>query len=139
MKFSVNNICPCGSFKKYKKCCNLFHEHIKTPVNALELMKSRYCAYALGKSEYIILTTHQNNIDFKSNKKSWNNDILDFCGNTEFTKLDILDFSDGEIESFVTFKANMIQNDEDVSFIEKSRFLKVNEKWLYIDGQFIEG
>ena len=50
-----------------------------------------------------------------------------------------MDFIDDEVESFVTFKANMIQNSEDVSFIEKSRFVKINERWLYIDGQFIEG
>ncbi len=136
MKFSVNNTCPCGSSIKYKKCCKPFHEQINFPKNALELMKSRYCAYALEKSEYIIFTTHPNNIDYKENKNSWNEDILDFCKNTKFEKLEILDFIDDKDESFVTFKANIIQNNEDVSFVEKSRFIKINEKWLYIDGQF---
>ena len=137
MKFSANDNCPCGSLIKYKKCCKSFHENIKTPINALELMKSRYCAYAIEKSEYIILTTHQNNRDFNTDTKVWNNDILDFSRNTKFEKLEILDFIDGQTESFVTFKANITQNKQDVSFIEKSRFIKENGKWQYIDGEFI--
>ena len=137
MKFSANDNCPCGSLIKYKKCCKPFHENIKTPINALELMKSRYCAYAIEKSEYIILTTHQNNRDFNTDTKAWNNDILDFSKNTKFEKLEILEFIDGQTESFVTFKANITQNKQDVSFIEKSRFVKENGKWQYIDGEFI--
>ena len=138
MKFSANDNCPCGSLVKYKKCCKPFHENIKTPITALELMKSRYCAYAIEKSEYIILTTHQNNRDFNTDTKAWNNDILDFSKNTKFEKLEILEFIDGQTESFVTFKANITQNKQDVSFVEKSRFVKENEKWQYIDGQFID-
>ena len=138
MKFSANDNCPCGSLVKYKKCCKPFHENIKTPITALELMKSRYCAYAIEKSEYIILTTHQNNRDFNTDTKAWNNDILDFSKNTKFEKLEILEFIDGQTESFVTFKANITQNKQDVSFIEKSRFVKENGKWQYIDGQFID-
>ena len=137
MKFSANDNCPCGSLIKYKKCCKPFHENIKTPINALELMKSRYCAYAIEKSEYIILTTHQNNRDFNTDTKVWNNDILDFSKNTKFEKLEILEFIDGQTESFVTFKANITQNKQDVSFVEKSRFVKENGKWQYIDGEFI--
>ena len=137
MKFSANDNCPCGSLIKYKKCCKPFHENIKTPITALELMKSRYCAYAIEKSEYIILTTHQNNRDFNTDTKAWNNDILDFSKNTKFEKLEILEFIDGQTESFVTFKANITQNKQDVSFIEKSRFIKENGKWQYIDGEFI--
>jgi SEC-C motif-containing protein len=137
LKFSANDNCPCGSLIKYKKCCKPFHEDIKTPINALELMKSRYCAYAIEKSEYIISTTHQKNRDFNTDTKVWNNDILDFSRNTKFEKLEILEFIDGQTESFVTFKANITQNKQDVSFIEKSRFIKENGKWQYIDGEFI--
>ena len=101
-------------------------------------MKSRFCAFAVCNSEYIIFTTHQNNPDFTQDLKSWNNDILNFSQNTKFEKLEILEFIDDKIESFVTFKATLFQDNTDISFIEKSRFLKVEDKWLYIDGQFID-
>ena len=136
MKFPPNNPCPCGSQKKYKKCCKTFHDGV-LPKSALELMKSRYSAYSVGKSEYIINTTHEKNKDFSTNIKSWNSDILNFCENTKFEKLEIIDFIDGVEESFVTFKATLIQDKKDVSFIEKSRFLNVNGKWFYVDGEFL--
>lgn len=137
MKLSVNSICPCGSLKKYKKCCKLFHDDIKKPSNALELMKSRFSAFAFFKSDYIIKTTHQKNCDFSLNTSYWIADIEKFSKNTYFEKLEILDFIDSEIESFVTFKATLFQNKKDISFIEKSRFLKENDIWLYVDGEFL--
>ncbi len=138
MKFSPNDVCPCGSLKKYKKCCKPFHDKITSPKNALELMKSRFSAFAVCNSEYIISTTHENNPDFTQDLKSWNNDILNFSQNTRFEKLEILEFIDDEIESFVTFEAILFQDKNDISFIEKSRFLKVEGIWKYVDGQFIE-
>ena len=138
MKFSPNDVCPCGSLKKYKKCCKPFHDKITSPKNALELMKSRFSAFAVCNSEYIISTTHENNPDFTQDLKSWNNDILNFSQNTRFEKLEILEFIDGEVESFVTFKATLFQDKTDISFIEKSRFLKTEGIWKYVDGQFIE-
>lgn len=137
MGFFVNDSCPCGSLKKYKKCCKQFHDKISIPKYALELMKSRYSAYAVSNSNYIINTTHQNNPDYTTDTASWNEDILLFCKHTKFEKLEILDFIDDENESFVTFKATLIQDKKDVSFIEKSRFLKVNDKWFYVDGEFL--
>ena len=138
MKFSPNDICPCGSLKKYKKCCKPFHDKITFPKTALELMKSRFSAFAVLIADYIIFTTHENNSDYISDLKSWNQDIMNFSKNTRFEKLEILDFIDDEIESFVTFKATLFQDKTDISFIEKSRFLKVDEIWKYIDGEFIE-
>ena len=137
MKLSVNSICPCGSLKKYKKCCKIFHDNIKNPSNALELMKSRFSAFTFLRSDYIIKTTHQQNCDFSLDTFSWRDDIEKFSKNTNFEKLEILDFIDGEIESFVTFKATLFQNKKDISFIEKSRFLKESNIWLYVDGEFL--
>ncbi|OCL83647.1 YchJ family protein [Arcobacter porcinus] len=137
MKLSVNSLCPCGSLKKYKKCCRIFHDDIKNPSSALELMKSRFSAFAVLRSDYIIKTTHQKNCDFSLNTSSWKEDIELFCKNTDFEKLEILDFIDDEFESFVTFKATLFQDKLDISFIEKSRFLKENNTWLYVDGEFL--
>ena len=141
MKLNVNNPCPCGSLQKYKKCCKVFHDKIKLPKTAFELMKSRFTAFAVQNADYIIFTTHKDNPDFTNDIKSWKADILDFSQNTNFEKLEILDFSEEDAEdteSFVTFKATLKQYNNDISFTEKSRFLKENGKWLYVDGQFID-
>ena len=138
MKFSPNDICPCGSLKKYKKCCKPFHDKITFPKTALELMKSRFSAFAVLIADYIIFTTHENNSDYISDLKSWNQDIMNFSKNTRFERLEILDFIEGEVESFVTFKATLFQDKNDISFIEKSRFLKTEGIWKYVDGQLID-
>lgn len=136
MKISPNDSCPCGSSKKYKKCCKIFHIGT-SPKTALELMKSRYTAYVLGDSKYIIKTTHKENKDFNLDITSWSESIKDFSNNSEFNGLVILDFIDGEKEAFVTFKALITQHGQDSSFTEKSKFYKIDNQWLYHSGEFI--
>ena len=136
MKFSVNSLCPCGSKEKYKKCCQLFHKG-KNPSNALELMKSRYSAYAVSDAIYIIKTTHQENNDFSADTKKWKDEITSFCKNTNFERLEILEFMDGTNEASVTFKAVISMQNEDATFIEKSKFYKIDGKWFYHSGEFL--
>lgn len=131
MKINPNSKCPCGSKQKYKKCCKLNHDGVEAD-DALALMITRYSAYAVGDSSYIIRTTHPENPDFHEDRKAWAREIDDFCDNTEFIGLEVLDFVDGESEAFVEFKAKL--SDDIVH--ERSRFLKVKGRWLYIDGEF---
>jgi len=44
----------------------------------------------------------------------------------------IIDFIDGKEEAFVTFNARLSSGD----LKEKSRFLKLHGRWLYVDGEF---
>ncbi len=100
-------------------------------------MRSRYSAFALKNPQYIINTTHNENNDFKLDTKQWSNDILKFCNTCTFNKLEILESIDGDIESYVTFKATIFCDDIDSSFTERSKFLKVNNKWFYHSGEFL--
>jgi len=136
MKYSVNSLCPCGSGIKYKRCCQAFHNG-KLPKTALELMKSRFSGYAFLLWAYIIKTTHIENQEFTHDTENWKKEILGFCKDTSFDRLKILEFIDGEKEAFVTFEAILFSNGEDISFIEKSKFLKVNQIWYYHSGEFI--
>lgn len=131
MKISPNAPCPCHSGKKYKQCCQPYHKGI-LPSNALKLMRSRYSAYALGMVEYIIATTHPNNPDASIALSDWQKAIGDFAKTTYFRGLKILEYVDGEEEAFVTFEATL----SDGIMKEKSRFLKVEGKWLYESGVF---
>lgn len=95
-------------------------------------MRSRYSAFALGNSKYIIATTHQNNPDYTTDSIAWKASIDQFCQQTKFEGLKIVEFIDGELESFVTFEATLSGS----LLIEKSKFLKVDGKWLYVDGVY---
>lgn len=100
-------------------------------------MKSRYSAYALRESDYIIDSTHPSSSHFQSNRKQWQNEILVFCDDTRFDRLEIQNFTDGESEAFVLFTAYLTQNGQDATFSEKSRFLLEDSRWLYVEGEII--
>ncbi len=131
-KLSPNAHCPCGSGLKYKKCCRRYHKGA-LPKDALTLMKSRYSAYAAGESGYIVETTHPENPDFSAESDALRASIEAFCRDTGFLKLEIIEFVDGEEEAFVTFTATL---DSGV-LKERSRFRKVDGKWLYLDALFL--
>jgi SEC-C motif-containing protein len=128
-KVSPNIPCPCGSHKKYKKCCAIYHKGGLAP-NALTLMKSRYSAYAVGNAAYIIHTTHPENPEYTNDRVSWEKDIDHFSQYTEFLGLKIIEFVDGKEEAYVTFEASLSSG----MLTEKSRFLKREGRWLYADG-----
>lgn len=95
-------------------------------------MRSRYSAYALGIIEYIMATTHPNNPDASIALLDWQKGISDFAVNTKFLGLNIVEFIDGDEEAYVTFEARFDHG----MMKEKSRFLKVEGKWLYESGDF---
>jgi SEC-C motif-containing protein len=129
-KVRPNDLCPCGSNNKYKKCCAIYHKGA-VPKTALLLMKSRYSAYACNQASYIIKTTHPLNSDYTTKIKAWKESIEAFSKATDFLALDILEFIEGEEEAYVHFKAKLSSGE----MIEKSRFLKVNNAWLYESGE----
>lgn len=100
-------------------------------------MRSRYSAFAVSNSKYILQTTHKENPDFTTDTTKWLQEIDTFSKNTSFNKLEIMEFIDGEDMAFVTFRATLYNNGEDISFTEKSKFYKVNGSWLYHSGEFL--
>jgi len=123
-KFRQNALCPCGSGKKYKRCCKIFHNGIY-PKDVLTLMKSRYSAFAVGEIDYIIKTSI-NQKDYRELKA-----FSEIC---DFKRLDILDYG----EDFVIFRATIFCNGEDNSFSERSRFILVDGKWKYESGDILD-
>jgi len=130
-KISSNTLCPCGSRLKYKKCCLIYHKGALAKTAEL-LMRSRYSAYAVGDSAYIIKTTHPNHSDYSTDVKQWKESINEFSQQTQFLSLSVMEFIEGEVVSFVRFKAELSSG----VMIEKSRFLKVEGQWLYESGEF---
>jgi SEC-C motif domain protein len=130
--------CPCHSGKQYEMCCRPFHLGQK-PDTAVQLMRSRFSAYALCLPDYIIHTTHPANPQFCHDAKEWAQKISKFSSDTEFKDLEILGFQEDDCFATVTFVAYLIQDKKDVSFTEKSYFEKVKGQWLYHSGQLSQG
>lgn len=122
--------CPCHSGKTYDDCCKPYHNG-KAPPTALALMRSRYSAYALSLTEYIIETTHPKSVYFEKDRVKWAEAILQFARETRFVGLEILAYG----ETWVHFHARLMKNKSPFSLKEKSHFEKVDGKWLYLSGE----
>ncbi len=125
--------CPCHSGKAYATCCESFHLHENAP-DALHLMRSRYSAYALGKTDYILHTTHPDHPDQKIPIEQKRRDIEAFSKGTQFIDLKIMEFKEEGGRATVTFYAQLEQKGVDASFQEKSLFALDQGKWKYLSG-----
>lgn len=124
--------CPCGSKKQYKNCCQLIHNDHHLATKPELLMRARFSAYTLGLIDFIVATYHpschaQNQIE----------GIEDGCKLT-WTKLVVKhSVNSSDQEGFVHFKAYYIENGQSGYLEEKSRFIKENNRWFYIDGELM--
>ena len=123
-------LCACGSKKSYRFCCELIHKDIFLAKTPLELMKSRYTAYVLGKIDYLMTSHHSSTRPMEEKEE-----ILAWSQNVDWLGLEIIEADDViNSEGFVTFKAKFKENGENQVIFEKSRFMMENNHWTYIDG-----
>jgi len=94
-------------------------------------MRSRYSAYALGKSDYIMRTTHAESPHRSQNIEAWRASLDAFSRHTRFEGLAILDAG----ENTVTFHATLSQDERDASFTEHSVFRQEDGQWRYVAAQ----
>lgn len=122
------NFCLCGSGIEYNQCCGLFHSGDKLPATAEALMRSRFTAYALDKTDYILATW---DASVQPEKTNFSDENLDW------QRLKIIDTKKGGIndsKGIVEFKAFYLNNGEEYMLHEISRFTKSNGRWFYVDG-----
>ena len=134
----VNKPCPCGSGKKYKKCCRPFLESTRQPGDPEALMRSRYTAYALGEVDYIVDTTSARAPERSESLQTWRMQIEQFIKHTEFEGLTIESSRVDGDTGHVTFLATLTQAGLDASFREHSLFERANGRWFYVDAEEIE-
>jgi len=126
------NSCPCGNPKDYSHCCEpIHHDHslAKTPE---QLMRSRYSAHVKGLVDYVINTYHPS-CHAEEERQAISDSIdSDWCG------LEVLSTEPGNNadEGFVTFKAYFKQDGQQLCLQERSRFVREQHLWFYIDGIF---
>jgi SEC-C motif-containing protein len=132
---SPDAACPCGSARKFKRCCLRLHRGAiaATPE---ALMRSRYCAYVVGDVDYIIATTDPSGPQFQADRAAWARSIAEFSRATRFEQLEVRSASPvvderGEVEFF----ARLSRDGEDVSFVERSSFVRREGRWLYVGPQ----
>ncbi|MEO1482355.1 MAG: YchJ family metal-binding protein [Myxococcota bacterium] len=125
--------CPCGSGRIYRECCGVYHGGEPAP-DAVALMRSRYSAYALGLSDYIIGTTLPGGDSWHEDESGWKRGLRAFAREFFFAGVEILESQLGETRATVTFRAVLRKGAADRSFTERSEFVLVDGRWVYARG-----
>ena len=119
--------CPCQSGETYDLCCARFISHQKVAENALQLMRSRYTAYALNKLDYLIESWHQN----------YRPGELQLDDNIKWLNLEIIQTSTHGDGAMVEFEALLLVDGKVDSLREKSQFVLQQGHWLYTTGEMM--
>ncbi len=111
--------CPCGSGQALHDCCGRYHGGEAAPT-AEALMRSRYSAFVLRLSDYLLDTWHAStrplNLDISSDDTPW-------------LRLLII-ATEGEHVEFAAFYSGG-------QLHERSRFLREEGRWYYLDGEIL--
>ncbi|MDN2482740.1 YchJ family metal-binding protein [Vibrio agarivorans] len=126
--------CPCKSGQAYAQCCEPVHQNHHNASIPEQLMRARYCAHVLDLVDFVVATYHPScnaQDDYDAIADSVRSDWV----NLEVTSRENGSHSD---EGFVTFKAYLNQDGETLCLEERSRFVREEGLWYYIDGTFPE-
>ena len=127
----MSQLCPCGSALEYSLCCQPYLSGDRAAPVPSQLMRSRYCAFVMKDANYLITTWHPS-----CQASAFRADIEAGFANTEWLGLTVYEESAGrhDDEGFVSFVARFHEQGRQGAIIERSRFLKEQGRWYYIDG-----
>ncbi len=131
--FNGKAACPCGNNQPYTECCQPFHLG-ELPATPELLMRSRYSAYSKGMVDYIIDTTDPTGTAWDADMSEWIVRIRKFAQKTTFGGVKILASSVDGDQGVVRFHAKLTNKHSDISFTEKSQFVRREGRWLYNEG-----
>lgn len=117
--------CPCGSSELYSHCCEPLHKGT-TAASAEALMRSRFSAFALQLSDYLITSWHP---DTRPEK-------LELEQGTDWKRLEILSASNDTKQGTVHFKAYYLEQAQWHLLEETSKFLFESGHWFYHSGDY---
>jgi SEC-C motif-containing protein len=126
---SPNAPCPCGSGKKYKKCCRPYHQGVDVS-SPVDLLRARYTAYVLRDIDYLIKTTHPESPHVEVEHR-WRASLQAYTMRTVYEELNILEAKEDAITYRVQFWNMLSRGSEDYTTI--SNFRQHEGKWYYFD------
>lgn len=121
----MNDVCPCGSTAEYLACCGRYLDSEQIPDSAEQLMRSRYCAYVLARTDYLLATWHASTRPPTIS--------LDVTG-PQWLGLKVIRAHNDSHTGTVEFVARHKVNGKAYRLHEVSRFVKEQGRWIYLDG-----
>lgn len=128
--------CPCGSGQRYSECCKPLHKGAREAEDAVQLMRSRYAAYAMKEAAYLWKTLAPNHEDRQRPEAEVLKEIRHSASTFRYMGLNILDSRPPNAEGVaqVLFHARIFHDGRNVSFVERSEFIHAGTGWRYWRG-----
>ena len=129
MQTKTRHHCPCGNSNLFSNCCGQYIENDAATATAEELMRSRYSAYTLNNSDYLLKTWHSPTRPTQLD--------LEQQIHTDWLGLKIYHTeagSENETTGIVAFIARYTTDETTEVIHEVSRFVKEDGHWFYVDG-----
>jgi SEC-C motif-containing protein len=120
--------CPCGG-ASYAQCCGKYHGGL-LPETAEQLMRSRYSAYVLGLTDYLLDTWHAST---RPKGEELNQDPQ-----SKWLGLEVKKHVPAGDRTTVEFVARYKVGGRAHRLHEISNFVREDGKWFYVDGTFPE-
>ena len=121
------NACPCLSAETYDECCGGFHRGDALAPTAERLMRSRYSAYSVGDTAYLL----------KAWLPSTRPATLELDPDVRWYRLDIVSRTGGgmlEAMGTVEFRAHYRVDGRADQQHENSTFVREDGEWLYVSA-----
>ncbi|RDK97296.1 YchJ family protein [Enterobacillus tribolii] len=124
-------LCPCQSGKAYTECCQPVIQGQRAAQTPEQLMRSRYTAFVTHNADYLIASWHPD-----CQMEAQRDSIIASFADTEWRGLSIVSTHPGKNadEGYVEFMARYHSSGKDAALHERSRFLRLEERWYYVDG-----
>ncbi|WP_433384475.1 YchJ family protein [Micromonospora sp. KLBMP9576] len=119
--------CPCGAERPYAACCGRLHRGDADAATAEALMRSRYAAFVVGDTGYLLRSWHSSTRPRR----------LDLDAGLRWTGLEIVDTERGglfDAAGAVEFRAHHRAGGRPGTQSERSRFVREDGRWVYLDG-----
>ncbi|EGU55839.1 hypothetical protein VINI7043_01165 [Vibrio nigripulchritudo ATCC 27043] len=126
--------CPCGNTLSYQDCCQKVHLNHSAAKKPEQLMRARYSAHVKKLVDFVVDTYHPS-----KNAEEQRQGIAESI-NSDWCKLDVINTKNGshDDEGYVEFKAYFNEDEHQYCLGERSRFLREDGLWYYVDGTFPE-
>ncbi|MCP3804279.1 YchJ family metal-binding protein [Allokutzneria sp. A3M-2-11 16] len=119
--------CPCGLDKSYDQCCGALHSGAAAASTAVQLMRSRYSAFAVSDEAYLLRTWHPDTrpstVDFEPRQKWTGLEILSTAGGGVF-------HTEGTVEFVASYRVRGRAGE----LRENSDFVRRDGLWVYVRG-----
>ena len=120
--------CPCGSRLQFEDCCGPVLARTVQAKTAEALMRSRYTAYTLQETEYLLQSWHK---DFRPASLPMDENLKWLGLKIKACQHGLQGDNNGVVEFVARYKIGGRAH----RLHEISRFTKIDGAWVYIDGK----